>query len=394
VLNIAREDGFTIAEMLVSTTVMLLIIGAALQTFSNALQVNDAASQMADSNQNLRAGTNQLIKDVMMAGRVIGAEGIALPNGAGSQPFNRPGPVAGLTFGTVSAEENTATCLPASCTLNLPSITTGYQLGPMIDNQPTDMITIMTIDEFTPNIATPPAIAGAPTVTEGTIAADGKSVTLPLTSVWLVGDAANDTKPLQVGDLVYFKSPTGNAIQTITSTTATSILFASGVSADWFNFNQPGALNWPMAGIKGGGATSAAMGGGTFTTPVTMMRAMMITYYVDSTTTPGAPRLTRQLNHFTAQALAGVVEDLDLTYDLVDGTVNPAGVKSLPFTIVGTPNQTYNAGQIRKVNLHVGVRSETMSKPSQDYVRNHISTAVDVRNLASKDRYKTAGEVQ
>ena len=29
-----------------------------------------------------------------------------------------------------------------------------------------------------------------------------------------------------------------------------------------------------------------------------------------------------------------------------------------------------------------------MSKPAQDYVRNHISTSVDVRSLASVDRYE------
>ena len=30
-----------------------------------------------------------------------------------------------------------------------------------------------------------------------------------------------------------------------------------------------------------------------------------------------------------------------------------------------------------------------MSKPTQDYIRNHISTSVDVRSLASVDRYST-----
>ena len=66
----------------------------------------------------------------------------------------------------------------------------------------------------------------------------------------------------------------------------------------------------------------------------------------------------RQLNIFTPQALAGVVEDLELSYDLVDGTVNPTDVKTLPFTLNGS---TYTANQIRKVNVHIGVRSETMS---------------------------------
>ena len=57
-----------------------------------------------------------------------------------------------------------------------------------------------------------------------------------------------------------------------------------------------------------------------WTQKTTLFRALMITYYVDNTTTPGAPRLVpaRSID-FTPQALAGVVEDLDLTYDLVDG---------------------------------------------------------------------------
>ena len=54
---------------------MLLVTGAALTTFRNALMINDSAAQLADANQNLRAGTNQLIRDLMLAGRIIGPEG-------------------------------------------------------------------------------------------------------------------------------------------------------------------------------------------------------------------------------------------------------------------------------------------------------------------------------
>jgi hypothetical protein len=85
--------------------------------------------------------------------------------------------------------------------------------------------------------------------------------------------------------------------------------------------------------------------------------------------------------------MAGVVEDLDITFDLVDGTVNPTLVNSLPFTDPGT-GLTYNATQIRKVNLHLGVRSETMSNRTHDYVRNHVTTVISLRNLAFVDRYK------
>src|SRR5581483_6153137 len=364
------QHGFTITELLVSVTITLLVAGAALTTFKNALDINDSAAQLGDSNQNLRAGTGQMIRDLMMAGRVIGAEGIAMPTGAGVQSFGRPGPSPGLTFVLVTDEDTTLT-------LNLPSITTGYQLGPTINGSHTDIVTILTVDEFMPVITTPPV--AAPTATEGTIAADGLSVTLPATSLWILGDTVNDTPPIQRGDLVFYKSPNGNAIQTVTSTDATHIYFAANNTYDPFHFNQPAAPNWPIAIIKNGAA--GPIGTAAFATKVSLFRALMITYYVDNTTTPGTPRLTRQVDAFTPQALAGVVEDLDLTYDLVDGVVNPTEVQSLPYTSGGV---TYNSGQIRKVNLHVGVRSEMISNPTRDYVRNH----------ASVDRYKSAGEVQ
>ena len=90
---------------------------------------------------------------------------------------------------------------------------------------------------------------------------------------------------------------------------------------------------------------------------ITAQRVLMWTYYVDSST-GGQPHLMRQLNNFTPQALAGIVEDLELSYDVVDGSVNPVDQKTLPVTITGT---TYTASQIRKVNVHIGVRSEAMS---------------------------------
>ena len=47
-----------------------MVLGGALTTFKNALAINDSAAQLADANQNLRAGTNQLIRDLLMAGRI------------------------------------------------------------------------------------------------------------------------------------------------------------------------------------------------------------------------------------------------------------------------------------------------------------------------------------
>jgi hypothetical protein len=188
VFNISREDGFTISEMLISTTIMLLVTGAALTTFRNGLMINDSAAQLADANQNLRAGTNTLIRDIMMAGRIIGAEGVAMPTGAGVTAFNRPGPpgTSGLTFNLATDD--------IDVTLNLPSLTTGNDQAP-INGQSTDVLTILTIDEFSPAIATPPAVPASPTAFGDD--RPGRPVHhAAAASVWLVGDTVNDTRPL------------------------------------------------------------------------------------------------------------------------------------------------------------------------------------------------------
>ncbi|HEV3058757.1 MAG TPA: hypothetical protein VGY48_10935 [Vicinamibacterales bacterium] len=387
------EDGFTITELLISTTIMLLVTGAALTTFKNGLNINETASQLADANQNLRAGTNQLVRDLMMAGRIIAGDGVPAPSGTGALAIQRPGPPGtSLTFALV-ADTNGI--------LNLPSITHGYHLGPSIIGSPTDMITVLTVDEFMPTLQGQGA--GVPTGLQGTIAPDGSSVTFPATSPWLVGDTVADTQPINVGDIVLFKNANGSALQVVTSKDATHINFAQSPDpSDWFNFNQRSASYTgtvyciktvsacdSLSALPPTNVTNAVL---TMNFPPTSLsRALMITYYVDNTTTPGEPRLTRVINHFAPQGLAGVVEDLDITYDLVDPLSNSvSGITSMPYTDPVT-SVTYTNNMIKKINLHVGVRSETISKPAQDYVRNHITTAVDVRSLASISRY---GQVQ
>jgi Tfp pilus assembly protein FimT len=380
--KITHEHGFTITELLVAVGLTLIVTGTALTTFKNALNINETAGQLADANQNLRAGTNQLVRDLMMAGRIIAGGGVPAPSGAGVLAINRPAPPGQtLTFQLVADDDGV---------LNIPSITHGYQLGPTINGSKTDMVTMLTVDEFMPSIQGQGS--GTPTGLQGTIAADGGSITFPAASPWLVGDTVNDTPPINVGDIVLFKNANGSAIQTVTSKDSTHIYFGTNDTQDWFQFNQrSSSFAGTVHCIKSSSAcdvlpvSNAVL---TATFPSTgVYRALMITYYVDNTTTAGTPRLTRVVNHFTPQALAGVVEDLDLTYDLVDPLFNSVtDIPSLPYTDAVTGVKYYN-NMIKKVNIHVGVRSESISKPAQDYVRNHISTAVDVRSLASIDRY-------
>ncbi len=364
------EHGFTLMELMAATAIGLLVIATAMTTFKDALGMSGTASNITDTTQNLRGGANFLIHDLALAGRGIPIGGIPIPSGAGASPIQRPSPAGfGYTFDNVNATTMTA-------------ITTGSNLGPPIDGQPTDIVTILSVDPILDSclgapLSVKPAGAGngAPEM-----AADGSSFTIVNNNNvrcldgnggwdggWLLGNSSQP--PVKKGDLLLFTDPNGrNAIQTVTSTDNTTVYLAQNAN-DAFGFNQPNAAAGSITQVLG--------------QALSVQRVLMYTYYVDPNN--GTPRLMRQYNMAPPQALAGVVEDLQLTYDLVDGVTNPSNVADLPLLLNGV---SYSANQIRKVSLHIGVRSETMSLKLHDYMRNHLSTVVSIRNLAFVDRYQ------
>ena len=253
---------------------------------------------------------------------------------------------------------------------------TGASKGPIIDGRATDMVTMLTVDPIL-DTALNGALQVQPSIAVGNVpklAADGSYFTLTANEqTWLAGDPTNSRPAVTKGNLLMFIDVNGDAaIQTVTRVDATTVYFDSNAD-DPFSFNQRIATAGSITQILG--------------PALTVQRVIMYTYYVD----PGpdaqhpVPRLMRQYNNGTPQALAGVVEDLELSYDIVDGSVNPTAKRDLPLSMNGV---TYNANQVRKANVHVGVRSETMSMRTQDYLRSHVSTVVSLRNLAFVDRYK------
>jgi len=348
------ESGFTIVELLVASMITLAVIGIALTTFANALSLNESLTQLADSNQNLRAGTNLLVRDLLQAGRNIPTGGIAIPSGAGATAIYRPSP------------PSTAYYFDNVTSSTLSAITTGANLGPTINGQSTDIVTIMMDDSVLGEVTVKPS--GSPGTT-AKLAVDGSSIDVGSDLAWLQGDPTNGVPAIQVGDVLYFASPTGTTLQTVTRITSPNIYFDPN---DPFKFNQRGAAAGSITQIVG--ATMA------------VRRVYLYTYFVQADAS-GEPRLMRAVNMFPPQALAGVIEDLVLSYDLVDGVYNPTAVRQLPYTDA-TAGVTYSASQIRKANVHVGVRSENKSTQQQDYIRNHVSTVVSLRNLAYVDRYQ------
>ena len=357
------ESGSSLIELLAATAIGLVVIGTAMTTFKDALDMTSVATNLADASQNLRGGTNLLVHDLVETGRGIPTGGIPIPNGPGVGPINRPSPPGmAYTFDNVAATTLTA-------------LVTGASKGPVIDARPTDMVTILTVDPIL-DTALNGALQVQPFNTAGNVpklTVDGSSFTLTNNELpWLTGDPSDARPAVSKGNLLMFIDVNGNAaIQTVTRVDANTVYFESNAD-DPFSFNQRQATAGSITQILG--------------QTLTVQRIIMYTYYVD----PGPvlqplPRLVRQYNNGTPQALAGVVEDLELSYDLVDGSVNPTAKRDLPVTLNAV---TYSANQIRKANVHVGVRSEVKSLRDNDYLRSHVSTVVSLRNLAFVDRYK------
>lgn len=364
------EQGFTLVELLAATAIGLLVIGTAMTAFKDGVGLTDTAADLADTTQNLRTGTNLLIHDFVLAGRGIPTGGIPIPSGAGALQILRPSP-PGLSYKFDNVNSTVMT-----------AITTGSNLGPQVDGQNTDIVTLLSVDPILDScLGAPLSIkpngqgGGGPQMGAGGASftiGNANNVRCPngaggWNGGWLIGNSSQ--APVMKGDLLLFTDPNGrNAIQTVTSTDATNVYTAQNAN-DAFGFNQPNAAAGSITQLLG--------------STLSVQRVMMYTYYVDPNN--GTPRLTRMYNMGAPQALAGVVEDLQLTYDLVDGVTNPTDVADLPYTNAGT---TYSANQIRKATVHIGVRSETKSLRLQDYLRSHVTTVVSVRNLAFVDRYK------
>jgi hypothetical protein len=357
------EAGFSMIELLIASMITMVVMGVAFTAFKDALALNDSIGQLTDAGVNLRSGTNLMVRDLLQVGRDIPTGGIGVPSGVGAQPIYRPSPP--LTSYTFDVTQKT-----------MPAITSGSGLGPTVDGRHTDMITVLMGDPSLGELLLygPDAPAGLPK-----IANDGASFNAGSKVAWIQGNVGESIPPVKPGDLILFDGRGNTTLQTVTRVSGSTVYFDTN---DPFRFNQRGAeagtvmQTLPQTPYVAGSAPS-----------IRLLRVLMLTYYVHEDS-PGVPRLMRALNMFPPQALAGVIEDLEFTYDLVDGVTNPAAIESLPYVLGVAPNDiTYTANQVRKINLHVGVRSELKSPKTKDYLRNHLSTIVSVRNLAYLDRY-------
>lgn len=374
-----RQSGFTLVEFMVAMGVTLVVLAATMLAFKDAVRANQNVTQRGDMGDNLRAGMNLIEQDLIQAGSGIPTGGIPIPNSSSGGPCgvgvppNRPNLTGGTTF--------------PPCNVVLPAVEPGASLGPVITSPdanpgaPTDIITIMYADNTIPDLEKKPVNQPANVATgdpgcSGTISSSGNKVSFDAACVTL-GGAGIQLKP---GDLILFSNAYGNALQTVTDVSGNTLTFATG---DAFNFN---ARTYPYGTIKNLQNTNCTTATPPVCTPngsyppTTVKRVWMVTYYLDNITDPTHVRLIRQLNFNTPNPVGETLENLQFTYNFVDGSTNPSNQRTVPTGL--------SENQIRAVNLFVGARSATRVGPKQTYLRNNFQTQVSLRSMAYVNRYQ------
>ncbi|MBN1567372.1 MAG: hypothetical protein JXA73_05970 [Acidobacteria bacterium] len=332
-----KQRGFSSVEMLLAAAITALLLGGVLGAFNDAAGLVEKTNQMTDLEQNLRAGSNLLVRDFINAGWGVPTGGISIPSGDDATAVKRPGPPSvELTFGTAEA---------------IAAVNPGAGLGPSGNGQNTDMVNILYADSTLP-------LNQSPLVSIGT---NGASAVVdsgtPITGV---------SSAIRAGDLIAFSNGLGNTLQYVTRVTGQTIYFDIG-SGDALNLNQPSASAGSIMQLQSGGVFP----------PTTATRVWLITYYLDYTTDPETPRLIRRVNNWPGEPVALVLENFQLTYDLVDGGSNPAKVEN-----PASPNQ------IRKANILLSGRSSALVRNNQEFLRTSLTTQVSLRSLSFVDRYE------
>jgi prepilin-type N-terminal cleavage/methylation domain-containing protein len=346
-------QGFTLMELMVSMGLGLIVMAAMASLFKTGLDSTRLIMQRAETQENMRAAMDLLVKDVGMAGAGLPSGGVQLPNGNGASASK---------FGC----DQSGTChIPAFLYPNnnymygiIPGFNNGVEGNAVVPSAPApainDSITVIYCDYNFPlwqySVTFVPGNGTGITIAPNTVPAPP-----------LITSAGG----IQVGDLVLLQNNLGSAVGEVTNLTPATIAFTD---IDALNINQNGAQSNSVKSISGGVNTVAH-------------RLFAVTYYLTVPNNGQRPKLMRQVNGLAPVPVADDIINLQFTYDTYNSNTaaldasqpNPIGVGESP-------------NLIQKINIVVMGQSITnYGNKSQNM---YLATSVSARNMAFRDRYK------
>ena len=378
--------GFTLIELLVSLAVGMIVVGTAVQLFSQGMAATFVVSQRAEMQQDERAASGLLLKDIGLAGAGMpSGQAVPLPSGTGVRPIygcDQVGnciPGGGIAY---PCSTNVGPCIPT-----LYGVIPGWQLGltPPGSPTPSDVITVVYSDTvFALNCYTV-TFPGGGAVNPVTFTAP---VPVPATCVLPAGLVAPQavTDPvvgLKQGDLVLFQNnvggATGQAIAEVTNAGGGGPYTVNFLDGDPLRVNQFAATAGDLKQIVAGATTTAT-------------RIFVISYFLRLLPDPlgvgpGIPVLMRQVNGQTPVPVAENVMNMQFTYDTYDALGNLLNAQGN----AGYPATSLNL--IRKVNVvHLTIRGQrtgagSVAESTRGYQSFDFQTSISARNLSYQNRY-------
>jgi prepilin-type N-terminal cleavage/methylation domain-containing protein len=376
-----RASGFSLLEMTIAMALGTVVLGAAVQLYSQGVAATWTVTQRAELQQDFRAASNMMTRDLSLAGVGLG-QGVAI-----QLPTSSTLPVYGcVQTGGVPCYLGTANATGANyptqgTTPYLYGLLPGYNAGPTINGLQTDVVTVVYTDSSFYLDCYTAAITSATSVTFTAIvptppATTSANCTSPTGNAG--AQAVNDSvMGLTAGDLVLFTFGSAQVVAEVNgSVSATSATFNSG---DALKMNQASADPKSLASTATGTAGYAT-------------RILVITYYIDNTVSP--PRLMRQVSGHTPTPIVDGVTYMKFTYDLFNNaTTSPAVACSNPgATSDGCAGASTGLlpNQITKINIAHMAMNSTLKGARGGYQGLDLETSVSARDLTYSNNYPIA----
>jgi len=363
------DAGFSLTELLVASVIMIVVLVSTMAALQNAYRATEIAEGTTGLTNNLRIGVDMVVRDLIQVGQGMPTgRTVQVPNGTGALKIQRPRPQ-----GSTCTEWPTGTQV-------IPAVTVGPGCGPTINGVATDTMTTLAVDSQLEAVPVQSFNIGAHTATISTPAQASGGIDI----------STGGPDDVSIGDLMMFTKGSASALVYITAVNGNQTITFNG--GDPFNLNQfVSSLNGTIDDLITLAPTTAQS--------ATVSRVRMISYYLDNTLDATTPRLIRHMNwgdpavalNKRGRTVAFAIENLQITYDMVDGATNPSNVRMVAadLTSAGACSpQPCSPNQIRKVNLYLAGRSTERFSTTKNYFRNTLNTQVSLRSMALVDRYK------
>ena len=339
-----NQAGYSIIEMMIAATVMLIVTSAVVALLKGSLTVATTSYELTDAQESLRSAQECINRDLMNAGDGLKSITYIPVNTTFIQAYLTRTPIADATMPTGATNLGILTTdndAPAGTTISAPPAP-----SPLPSPSPIPLFTAtdrQTILEIDPDLVTNPQIF--PT----SITSAGDVITLPSTTT------TTDMAKFTPGEIYFLTSSRGGTFTMLTAKDATlkTLTFASG---DICGLNNSGTTN-RIKDISSSG-----------TIPTTLQRMRIIQYFVDSNGLLRRRVFGDRGTAFRDNIIAEHVLGVQFVYSLgLESGGNPVQ----PTSLLTTPEQQVNISQVQVTvtvetphALHTGVKAQLSSTTS------------------------------